>query len=301
MKIAYFGHGTRGEKCLEAVIEAGHQVIEVICLPTNNSSNGLASYAAKTRIPTVFPKDPNSPDFVEHLKELDVELFILCGYTKIIKNPVILLPKLGCINLHGGMLPKYRGGSPINWQIINGETRGGCCILFVDEGIDTGDIILQETYPIAKNDCAGDIIEKTLKIFPEMLKSVLTYFERDKVPRIKQVRDEGNYFCKRYPEDGRIDWPKMTAQQVHNTIRGLRGPGLPGAFSFYQNKKVVLWEAEMVSQCIIGAPARVAFKWDNGVVIPCSDKSLLIKKVLNPENNTMSPARDLFQTGTYLG
>ena len=141
------------------------------------------------------------------------------------------LPPLGTINLHGGKLPEYRGAAPINWQIINGETSGGCSIIYVDEGIDTGDIIAQEIYPIEAHDTHASILEKTLEIFPRLLIQVLEQIENGTVKAQKQDPHAGSYYIRRYPSDSEINWDRLTDIQVHNLVRGMFGP-YPGGIFF---------------------------------------------------------------------
>ena len=165
----------------------------------------------------------------------------MSGYTQILKKPVLEWPTIGVINLHGGKLPEYRGGSPINWQIINGESEGGVAVHFVDEGIDTGAILASETFPIGENETAGEIYDKTIKIFPDLMIRVIRELEIGIHQVQKQKLSDGTYYCKRLPRDGRIDWSSMSARQVHDLVRALNGPSYPGAFTYLKKKKLIVW------------------------------------------------------------
>ena len=168
MKIIYFGNNPRGYRCLETILDSGFQVSALVVHHKTqvSSSYSLCGLARQLKIPVFDPLNVNDPEFIETLKIIKPDLFVLSGYNPILKKEILAIPSKGSINLHGGRLPQYRGGSPINWQIINGEKQGACSILFVDEGIDTGDLLIEEFYEIGPDETAGEIILKTLEIFP---------------------------------------------------------------------------------------------------------------------------------------
>ena len=141
MKIVYFSKGIRGATCLAHIIQAGYPVEAVIGVSPEKE---LESLSQQYQFPVIYPEKLNTAETEKVLKGYQPDLFILSGYNKILKSIILGIPPQGTINLHGGKLPEYRGAAPINWQIINGETTGGCSIIYVDEGIDTGDIIAQE-------------------------------------------------------------------------------------------------------------------------------------------------------------
>lgn len=196
MNIIFFTKGQRGITCLAHILEGGYSVDAVIGVTQEDEIDRLAD---RYSIPVLLLDKINSPESLAQLKEFGADLFVLCGYNKIIKKQVIDIPSLGTINLHGGKLPEYRGAAPINWQIINGETTGGCSIIYVDEGIDTGDIISQEIYPIEAEDTHASILEKTLEIFPRLLLQVLEKIEKGTVQAQKQDPQAGSYYSRRYP------------------------------------------------------------------------------------------------------
>lgn len=298
MNIVYFGNNPRGVKCLAALHEAGFNVAAVVVhhgadgKPGPNSVCHLAKQYGK---PVFDPKNVNSPEFLVDLKKIKPDLMILSGYNQILKKEILAIPPKGTINLHGGYLPKYRGGSPINWQIINGETVGGCAIIYVDEGIDTGDILAQEIYPIGPNDTAGETSEKTLKIFSRLLIEVLNKIKTGAVNPIKQDLSLGSYYCKRYPDDGRIFWDRMTAQEIHNLVRGLSGPLLQGAFTFLQDQKIIVWRTKICDLSVKGVPGRIALKTDDGVIALARDFGISIMEIKLGEDPRVLSAKDFFK------
>ena len=174
MKIIYFSKGIRGIRCLEHILKVGYQVLAVVGVI---QENGLDLLSRTYSFPILYFDQLNTKLTVNELETFEADIFILSGYNKILKKMIIDIPPLGTINLHGGKLPEYRGAAPINWQIINGEETGGCSIIYVDEGIDTGDIIAQEIYPITPQDTHNSVLEKTLTIFPPLLEKVLKQIE----------------------------------------------------------------------------------------------------------------------------
>ncbi|MCJ7717691.1 MAG: hypothetical protein MUO54_14390, partial [Anaerolineales bacterium] len=215
---------------------------------------------------------------VSELEAYTPDLFILCGYNKILKSLIIDIPPLGTINLHGGKLPEYRGAAPINWQIINGETTGGCSIIYVDEGIDTGDIITQEIYPITAEDTHASVLEKTLNIFPPLLEKVLQQIESESVKAVKQDPLEGRYYTRRYPRDSQIDWQIMDDIQVHNLVRGMHGP-YPAAFTHLGNLKIEIDKTRLMEEDIMGAAGRVSTKRGKAVIVMAKNQGIVVEEV----------------------
>lgn len=294
MKIVYFGNGPRGLKCLETLIEAKENIVAVVGHPGEKSS--VVEYAEHVGLPTFQPTNVNNSEFIEKLKRFQGQLFILSGYNQILKPKIINLPEKGCINLHGGKLPEYRGTAPINWQIINGEKIGGCCILYVDEGIDTGPIIVQKSYKISENDTSIDIVKKQLKLFPTMLLEVVKKIKEGTAKAVPQDKEKGCYYTRRYPRDGIINWETMTAQQVYNLVRALVDP-YPNAFTFLEGKKVRIRKARRIKPPIKSIPGRLPLKTSDGIIICCKDEGLLVTEVAFEEEKTTYNPKDVFHIG----
>ena len=270
-------------------------IVAVIGHPGQKSD--LLILAEKKNISIFQPDKANSSEFLEIISSLNPDLFILAGYNRILKSKLINLPSIACINLHGGRLPEYRGCAPINWQIINGEKLGGCCILFVDEGIDTGNIIAQSYYEISDSDTSTDIVEKQIPLFQEMLIKVVQDFKKGIIEGIPQNDHDSCYYTRRYPRDGIIKWEYMTAKQIYNLVRALADP-YPNAFTFYGNEKLLIRKVDLIKPPIKGIPGRLSLKRENGIIVSCKDESLLITEVAFEGDKTpMNPA-NIFKIGT---
>ena len=202
----------------------------------------------------------------------------MCGYSRIVKKKFLEIPKYGCINLHASLLPDYRGAAPLNWALINGEKNIGLSIYFVDDGIDTGPIISQEIIRVSIKDNIMNVLKKTLKIYPKILLQVCDDIENRTVIAKPQDREDGSYFTKRFPKDGRIDWESMTDFQVYNLIRALTHP-YPGAFFYYKGNKVFVWEAKLEKRNYYGVSGRVATRRKGDIVVIAKNRGLRIKKV----------------------
>jgi methionyl-tRNA formyltransferase len=294
MDIVYFTKGDRGSVCLSTILKKGYAVKAVIGVVPEEAINRLSD---EYGFPVLFLDKINSPEAVLSLKEFNADLFVLCGYNMIIKQQVIEIPPLGTINLHGGKLPDFRGAAPINWQIIHGETTGGCAIIYVDEGIDTGDIIAQEIYPITAEDTHASVLKKTLEIFPRLLVEVLEQIRNGTVNPVPQDPDQGGYYGRRYPHDSLIEWESMTDVQVHNLIRAMHGP-YPSAYTFQNGIKVEIEKSSLLDDSHLGTPGSVSQIVAEGVIVQASNRGLLIKEI-NVAGEELAPA-DFFEVGEQL-
>ena len=274
-------------RCFESIVEAGYRICGVV---SHNVESELNERASDLGILCVWPDKVNEKTFLSSVKAVDPDLFVLVGYNKILGNTLLGIPRLGAINLHGGKLPEYRGVAPVNWQIINGETTGGCCVLYVESGIDTGDLIQQTFYEIGENDTAEDIVQRQLVLFPPMLLSALDQIESGFVKRQPQNPLSGTYHTRRYPKDSQIDWKTMTEKQVHDLVRGMRGPSYPAAYCYYRGRQCNILRSKRLREDIRGCPGRIALAREEGVIVIASDRGLLITEIcLHPSSRIGNP------------
>ena len=294
MNIIYFGNGQRGVRCLEILLKGKYNISAIV---GHVGDSDVVRLGKKHRIPTLQPRKINENNIVGKLREYSPDLFVLAGYRQILKKDLINVPKFGSFNLHGGKLPEYRGVAPINWQIINGETTGGCCIILLDKGIDTGNIVEQVNHSISENDTAGDVINKQLEIFPPMLIRSIENIRRNKLTRVKQDLSVGAYYTRRYPKDGKINWHNLNAKQVHNLIRALNGP-YPPAFCNYNGERYNILSSRLLDEKIMGLSGRIALRNKNGTVVIAKDKGLLITDISRQDGTKCS--HKIFKLGDDL-
>lgn len=300
LNVVYMGHNKRGITCLKKLNQSDHNIeLAVGQSGENGWYKSIENTAKELEIPFTKKDEPNEKSFVKKLKELSPDLIILCGYSKYIGKRIREIPTHGCINLHAGLLPNYRGAAPLNWALINGEEKIGLSIIFIDDGIDTGPIASQETIKVSKEDTIRDILPKTLDIYPDMLIDVLNKIEKGTLNIKEQDRDEGSYYTNRIPKDGLFDWRYNTDKEIFNLVRALTHP-YPGAFFIHPEKgKIYVWEAELESRDYFGISGRVATKRKNGIVVIAKNRGLRINKVQIEGKEETNPKK-LFNIGEDL-
>lgn len=301
MRIVFWGHGERSQVCLQRIIADGFNIAAVIA-QSDEKPRGrfptLVEQAQSANITHRIISNPKDPAAIEWLRGLSADLFVLGGYAKIIPPAVVAIPPMGIINLHGGKIPHYRGTAPIPWQIINGETELGLTILYADEGIDTGAVLMERTYSLTAEEGATEAVEQTYRHFPEMLSIVLAGLRDGTLKGRPQDLSEGAYYTKRNPEDGAIDPRLMTAEYIFNLIRALRPP-YPGAFVWRGAEKIILHRAQLLPERIHGVPGTIPLRRPNGVVLIAQDRGLLLTEVRTASDEIL-PAGAIFKVGDRL-
>jgi methionyl-tRNA formyltransferase len=295
MRILFAGNKERGVKCLEALLSNNNQIIGVIAHPsTAKSSEGLTQLAEGLNVPLFQPSNVNDKEVLANLWELKPDLTVLAGYGQIVKKQFIDLAPLGCINLHGGKLPKYRGSSPMNWALMNGEEEFTLSVIRVDEGVDTGDVLCERTYPVSIDDTIAEVQEISNKAFPEMLVEVVNQVQAGTTNPRKQDEATASYYPLRFPDDGLIFFDTLTAVEVHNRIRALTTP-YPGAHTFYKGKKLKLLRSRLTRKTYFGEPGRVYLKNENGLLVCAKDRCLWITdSIIENDNSTGYEAIDRY-------
>ena len=303
MRLVLFGNNERGVVCLEAVVEAGFDVAGVVALPDDLQpewSRNVAQIGRALGVPTLQFEDANSADAVRRVRALEPDVIVLAGYNKMLKRAMIETAKDRCINLHASPLPSYRGAAPLNWMLIRGEKTGGISILEVDEGVDTGDILAQRFFPIRESDDYASLLRITLELYPTMLKETLERLRGGSISGSPQDPREGSFFTKRFPDDGRIEWNRLSAQEVHNLIRALVIP-MPGAFTQFDDRRIIVEGSKPITRIYEGVPGRIAARWPSGVIVICADRGLLVTKCRSALGAVVPAPRVLPATGSTLG
>lgn len=241
LKTVFFGNNPEVLECLSSVSD----IAAVFTRPddgTNENVNSIKAFCASSGIPVSQPAKKELYGYEDYLQKIDPDLIIVCGYKFIIPKEIFSIPRDGTINIHPSMLPRYRGQHVINWAIVNGESETGVTLHFMDESLDTGDIIVQKSVPINFEDTAKDLHDRIYVEACCLLKQILLDYRQGKPLKGRvQNSSEATFFKPRRPEDGHIDWRKSSIE-IYNLIRALSRPW-PGAFSYLNGYKVVLWKA----------------------------------------------------------
>ena len=252
MRIVFMGTPDFARESLEAVYNAGHDIIGVVTNPDKPKGRGMKmiaspvkEYAIEKNIPIYQPlKVRNNEEFIQEIKGLKPDVICVVAYGKILPKDLLEIPSKGCINVHGSLLPKYRGAAPIQWAVLNGDKVTGITTMYMDEGMDTGDMILKQEVEIGKDETTGELWDKLAKIGGELLVETLKQIEAGTAPRIKQGEDFT--LAPMLNKDmAKIDWENKTAQEIKNLIRGLNP--IMGAYTFLNGKKIKFWKVDVLS------------------------------------------------------
>ena len=254
--LAYHNIGCVG---IEALLKAGIEVSAVFTHKDNPNENtwfrSVAELAAMRGIPVFSPDDINHPLIVAKIKSFQPDVIFSFYYRNLVKEELLSIPKYGCINLHGSLLPKYRGRVPINWALVNGETRTGVTLHYMTPRPDDGDIIAQREVAIDDNDTALTLHEKCAEAAALMLDEALPAIKAGTVKAVPQDNSQATYFHGRKPADGLIDWTK-SATEIRNLVRAVTRP-YPGAFTYFASKKYYIWQATVIPGTVAKTPGTI--------------------------------------------
>ncbi len=300
MRIVLIGQAAFGEKVLQSLVDGGEQVVGVYTPPEPPGKiDPLKQQSAQLGIPSFQPVTMRSSEVYKQYSILQPELNIMAFVTSIIPEKILIYPLLGTIQYHPSLLPRHRGGSAINWAIINGESTTGISIFWPDTGIDTGPILLQKQVEIAPNDTLGTLYFN--KLFPLGVTAILESIElikRGTAPRIPQEEAKASYegFCT--DRNTLIDW-EQPAGVIYNLIRG--ADPQPGASTRYGVLKLKLFAAELLLRNYAVLPGEIVDINNSGFVVSAEDAAILVKKV-RPEGSAKMAAADYArQAGLQIG
>ncbi|WP_419742883.1 methionyl-tRNA formyltransferase [Paraclostridium dentum] len=244
MNILFMGGHELGAKTLEHLINNNINVVGVVVSKNDNDwYRGVDEVAYKFNLNLYEEKNINDQNFLNKIKSLNLDLIVCVNFDQILKKDIINLPTIGCINTHASLLPKYRGRAPLNWAMINGEQYSGVTVHFIDEGIDTGDIILQEKIKIDEDDYISDLLNKVKNTYPKIVLNAIQSLKNNNINLIKPDLSKGFYVNKRTKDDGKIDFSKPS-KDIINFIKAISKP-YPGAFLYNNNKKIIIWRARL--------------------------------------------------------
>lgn len=273
MKIIFMGTPDFAKESLEALYNAKYEILAVVTNPDRPKGRGMKMIASPVKefalekgIKIYQPeKVRNNEEFISEIKALKPDVICVVAYGKILPKEILEIPSKGCINVHGSLLPKYRGAAPIQWAVLNGDKKTGVTTMYMDVGMDTGDMILKQENQIGEDETTGELWERLSKIGGDLLVKTLKEIENKTAPRIKQ----GDDFTMAPMLDksmAKIDWENKTALEIKNLVRGLNP--IMGAYTFLNGKKIKFWKVDVAKD--IFADGDMEFM-KNGTVI-VSDK-----------------------------
>lgn len=284
MRIVFMGTPDFSVPALKALVEAGHQVIAVVTQPDKPKGRGkevqmtpVKIQAMEYGIPVYQPAKVREASFVEFLKGLEADAYVVIAFGQILPKAVLELPKYGCINIHASLLPKYRGAAPIQWCVIDGERETGITTMMMDVGLDTGDMLEKAVIPIEEKETGGSLHDKLSMAGGDLILSTLKKLEEGTLVRTPQT-DEGTCYAKMLTKSlGDIDW-NQGAVSIERLIRGLNP--WPSAYTMWNGKTIKIWAAD-----VIAGREAAEFLSESGVpaetgtapgTVVCSDKRGLV-------------------------
>jgi methionyl-tRNA formyltransferase len=278
-----FAYHNVGVRCLSVLLAQG---VDVKLVLTHEDSSGenvwfdsVRNRALEFGVPTVTPADPNSADVLALVRACEPDFLFSFYYRQMLRTPLLKSARRGAYNMHGSLLPKYRGRVPVNWAIINGEAESGATLHAMTEKPDAGDIVDQIAVPILPDDTAREVLEKVTVAAEMALHRSLPDLVAGTAKLRRQDLSKGSYFGGRRPADGAIAW-KRSAREIHNLVRAVTRP-YPGAFCNTSAGLLVVWRTRMQNRSAPGTPALMVE--DGSLVARCGDGGLL--RVLDVELN----------------
>lgn len=272
-----FAYHNVGVQCLSVLL--AHKVtVALVVTHTDNPAetiwfDSVAKLAALHGLPAIMPDDPNTPEIIERIRALQPDFLFSFYYRNMLAPPLLEIPKRGALNMHGSLLPKYRGRVPVNWAVINGERETGATLHYMTAKPDAGDIVAQQAVPILPDETAADVFVKVTAASASVLDRVLPALVLNTAPRVPQTLADGNYCRGRKPADGLIDW-RLPALQVHNLVRGV-APPYPGAFTVIQGKTLRILRTRLADAAKPLAPQPQLYVQANACYAACSDGKAL--------------------------
>lgn len=302
MRVLFWGSPEFAVAPLEAVFNSGHQVVGVVCQPDRPRGRGrkLASpevkrFAGSKGLKVIQPDVPKGEEFLSAISSLDPEISVVVAYGHILRPEVLEIPRLGSINLHASLLPAYRGAAPIQRAIAAGETTTGLTVIQMDEGMDTGPVLLRREMEIAPEETTGELARRMSDLGGGLIVEVLGRMEAGGIEPVLQPGEGVSYAPKIKREEARIDWA-LPALKIFCIIRAF--DPAPGAFCFRSGKVLKLFRARPGGEQAHGRPGEVIGTGSQGIAICCGDRHTVLVREVQAEGKRRMTAAEYFRGAT---
>jgi len=294
MRVVFLGSAELACPCLDRLLaNTADMVVGVVTQPDRPKGRSLQTAPCPVRahvgergIPVLTPEMVNTPESIQAIRALSPDLIVVVAYGQILKSGILAIPSQGCINVHASLLPKYRGAAPIQWAIARGETKTGVTTMFLNAGMDAGDIIDQAGEPIREDDTAGTLHDRLAALGAELLARTLDAIRQGTMRRTPQDPEEATYASKLKKSDGRLDWA-LPARELYNRIRGFNP--WPGCFIELRQPKPLL--IKVLKARVVpgqGQPGEILSVEGAGPVIQTGAQALRLLEV-QPEGRKVMP------------
>lgn len=298
--LAYHNMGIAG---LNALFQHGFEIAAIFTHEDDPHENcwfgSVTDWAKKHNIPHYTTESINAQEWIDKVASLKPDILFSFYYRKMIGRAILEIPRLGAMNLHGSLLPLYRGRCPVNWVLVKGETQTGVTLHFMVDKPDAGDIIGQKQVTIDFNDTARTLYDKLCVAAGQFLDDLLPAIKTGQIPQKQQDLSRGSYYGGRRPEDGHIDW-KQSAGEIYNLIRAVTDP-YPGAFALLENgEKIIIWWGEPAASCRGNQPGDVDLSGQDVLVKTGDDAIRLLDVEVSGKRMTDWQIREYFKTGKVI-
>jgi methionyl-tRNA formyltransferase len=283
MMVIFMGTPSFAVPTLQAIHESEHELIGVVTQPDRPRGRGrkvrispVKELAMALRLPVIQPHTTKDNAFIGEVRRMSPDLIVVAAYGRILTRDLLNIPPLGCINIHASLLPKYRGAAPIQWAIVNGERKTGVTIMKMDEGMDTGDILMVQEVEIRDEDTAQSLHDRLARVGAGLIVKAMDGLEKKTLQSIPQNHRQASYAPQLGKEDGLIDW-SLEALAILNRIRGFNP--WPGAFTYLKGSRLKIFNGEVIHEEAREEPGTVVQSGPKGVKVTTGKGSLLIKEV----------------------
>lgn len=294
---------------LDALLKSDDEVVGIVTQPDRPKGRGqslvfspVKQLAERERIPLLQPSKMKDPDFQKSLAAWKPDVIAVAAFGRILPQSILMLPSKGCINVHGSLLPKYRGAGPIQWAIINGETETGITTMLMDEGMDTGAMLLQESLIIDPSDTAGSLSPKLAALGGRLLVETIHRLKAGTLTPIQQDHSKATMAPLLKKEDGVIDW-SLSAKDIANRVRGLTP--WPGAYTFLGGERLMVWRVHLAATITSDAPGTITAVKKDEVHIATGGGTLIMTELQSANGRRMTVGQYLaghpLQVGARLG
>lgn len=291
MKIVFMGTPDFAVPTLEKLVESGFEVPLVITQTDKKQGRGkkVLAHPVKKRalelgIEVFQPRSVNTEESISKIMSVEPDLIVVIAYGQILKEKILNMPKYGCINVHASLLPKYRGAAPINWSIIDGEKKTGVTIMYMEKGLDTGDMILKKEIDIKEEDTAGSLHDKLMILGAKALIEAINNMSDGTATREAQDDEKSTYASMMDKKLGHIGWNEK-AECIKNLIRGVNP--WPGAYFLLDDKKIKIFDVEIIDKFCQSPSGNVVRVNDEGIFVNTMDKCIIIKDMQFPGKKRM--------------
>ena len=309
MRVIFMGTPSLAVPILRAIHKSNHEVSGVVTQPDRPRGRGrkvgissVKELAMELRLPVMQPETTKDEAFIAEVKRMSPDLIVVAAYGRILTRDLLDIPRLGCINVNASLLPKYRGAAPIQWAITSGEKRTGITIIKMDEGMDTGDILLAQEVKIGADDTAQSLHDTLAQVGANLVTEAMDQLNRGTLRPIPQDHREATYAPLLKKEDGLIDW-SQDAHDIFNRIRGFNP--WPGAFTYLKGLRLKILSAKIITEEVRERPGKVVQSGSEGVKVTTGKGYLLIKEVQLEGRRRMSIHEFLIgneiPSGTQMG